>query len=35
MTWIGALAMWLGVITVVGLFIQSVVYERRNRRNRR
>jgi hypothetical protein len=32
MAWIGALAMWLGVIAVVGLFIQSVVYERRNRK---
>jgi hypothetical protein len=32
MTWLGVLVMWVGVIAVVGLFVQSVVYERRNRK---
>jgi len=32
MTWIGPFAMWLGVVTVVGLFVQSVIYERRYRK---
>jgi hypothetical protein len=31
MTW-GAFFMGLGAITVVGLFVQLIVYERRNRR---
>ena len=31
MTW-GAFFMWLGAITVVGLLVQSVIYERRNRK---
>ena len=32
MTWLGPLVMWVGVIAVVGLFVQSVIYERRNRK---
>lgn len=32
MTWLGPLVMWIGVIVVVGLFVQSVIYDRRNRK---